>query len=47
MVAALEYVDAGEWRDPEFLERLRESATRVSASIGDAKELELKIVTIP
>ncbi|MGH9312098.1 MAG: MSCRAMM family protein [Vicinamibacterales bacterium] len=47
LVAALDYVDANEWRDPEFLERLRESATRVTAAGGDLKELELKIVSVP
>jgi hypothetical protein len=47
LVAALDYVDAGEWRDPEFLERLREHATRVTAAIGDVKELDLKIVFVP
>jgi hypothetical protein len=47
LVAALDYVEAGEWRDPEFLERLRGSATRVTAAGGASKELELKIVTMP
>jgi len=47
LVAALDYVDANEWRDPEFLERLRDSATRVAATDGDLKELELRIVAVP
>jgi hypothetical protein len=47
LVAALEYVEGSEWRDPEFLDRLRDAATRVTAASGELKELELKIVTVP
>jgi hypothetical protein len=46
LVAALEYVDGSDWRDPEFLDRLRESATRVTAASGDLKQLELKIISV-
>jgi hypothetical protein len=44
LVAALDYVDSQEWRDPEFLERLSEAATRVSAAEGETKEVTLKLV---
>jgi Carboxypeptidase regulatory-like domain len=47
LVAALEYVDGNDWRDPEFLDRLRDSATRVTAANGELKELELKIISVP
>ena len=47
LVAALEYVEGSDWRDPEFLDRLRESATRVTAASGSVKQLELKIVSVP
>jgi hypothetical protein len=47
LVAALEYVEGSDWRDPEFLDRLRESATRVTAASGASKQLELKIVSRP
>ncbi len=47
LVAALEYVDGSDWRDPEFLDRLRESATRVTAASGSLKEIKLTIVAVP
>jgi protocatechuate 3,4-dioxygenase beta subunit len=47
LVAALEYVEGNDWRDPEFLDRLRDSATRVTAANGELKELELKMVSVP
>jgi protocatechuate 3,4-dioxygenase beta subunit len=47
LVAALEYVEGSDWRDPEFLDRLRDAATRVTAASGELKELELKIVSVP
>ena len=47
LVAALEYVDSHEWRDPEFLEGLRAAATRVSAADGETKDVTLKLVPPP
>jgi hypothetical protein len=47
LIAALEYADGQEWRDPEFLERLRDAATRVTASEGQVERVELKIVATP
>ena len=42
---ALEYVEQGEWSDPEFLERVRQSATGVSINDGETKTLDLKLVS--
>ena len=47
LVAALDYVDSNEWRDPEFLERLSETATRVAAADGETKDVTLKLVPPP
>jgi Carboxypeptidase regulatory-like domain len=47
LVAALEYVDSHEWRDPEFLEGLRAAATRVTAAEGETKDVILKLVPTP
>ncbi|HEX2442429.1 MAG TPA: carboxypeptidase-like regulatory domain-containing protein [Vicinamibacterales bacterium] len=47
LMAALEYVDSHEWRDPEFLEGLRAAATRVSAADGETKDVTLKLVPPP
>jgi Carboxypeptidase regulatory-like domain len=47
LVAALEYVDSHEWRDPEFLEGLRAAATRVTAADGETKDVPLKLVQPP
>jgi protocatechuate 3,4-dioxygenase beta subunit len=47
LVAALDYVDSQEWRDPEFLERLSEAATPVSAADGETKDVTLKLVPPP
>jgi protocatechuate 3,4-dioxygenase beta subunit len=44
LVAALDYVDSQEWRDPEFLGRLSEAATRVAAGDGETKDVTLKLV---
>jgi hypothetical protein len=47
LITALEYVDGQEWRDPEFLERLRDVATRVTAHEGQIEKVELKLVPVP
>jgi len=36
-------VEQGEWFDPEFLERIRSSATKVSIGEGDARTQDLKV----
>ena len=43
LVAALEYMETGEEADPEFLEKLRTQATRVSLADGEAKTVTVKV----
>lgn len=43
-VAAVDYVENGEWADPEFLAALRDVGTRVSLSEGDSKTVRLTLV---
>ena len=43
LVAAVDYLEDGEWQDPEFLERLREDASRVSIREGETKTLTLQL----
>jgi hypothetical protein len=44
LVAAVDYLEEGEWQDPEFLERLREDASRVSFREGETKTLNLDLL---
>ena len=44
LVAAVDSVDEGEWQDPEFLERLRDEASRVSFREGETKTLSLDLL---
>ena len=44
LVAAVDYLEEGEWQDPEFLERLREAATRVTLRDGEAKTVGLQLL---
>lgn len=44
LVAAVEYVENGEWKDPEYLASLRDVATRVSVADGGANSAHLKLV---
>jgi hypothetical protein len=44
-VIALDYMDASEWTEPEFLERVRTKATRVSISEGETKSVDLRVTT--
>lgn len=43
--AAVDYVENGEWNDPEFLESLRDAASKLSLSDGGSATLHLKLVT--
>ena len=43
LMAALDYLEEGEWQDPEFLERLRESASRASLREGETKTVNLQL----
>jgi hypothetical protein len=44
LAAAVDYVEDGEWQDPEFLERLRESASRLTIRNGETKTVALRLV---
>ena len=44
LMAAVDYVEEGEWQDPEFLERLRESASRLALRDGETKTVALKVI---
>jgi hypothetical protein len=43
LAVAVEYVDQGEWRDPEWLARAARTATRFTLDEGAAKQLDLKL----
>jgi hypothetical protein len=45
LAIALDYVEAGLWNDPDFLESLRRDARNVTLSDANPQELSLKIVT--
>jgi hypothetical protein len=44
LAAAVDYVEEGEWQDAEFLERLRESASRASIREGETRTLGLQLL---
>jgi hypothetical protein len=46
-VVAVDYVEQGQWLDPEYLERLRPSATRVTIGDAEAKSIDLKVIKAP
>ena len=43
LVAALEDVEAGEWFDPAFLQRVSQAAIRISLSAGERKTQEIRV----
>jgi protocatechuate 3,4-dioxygenase beta subunit len=43
LVIALDYLDANEWNDPEFLDRVRSKATSFSVNEGETKSVDLRI----
>jgi hypothetical protein len=45
LVAAVDYLEEGEWQDPEFLERLREEGSRVSFREGETKTVNLDLLS--
>jgi protocatechuate 3,4-dioxygenase beta subunit len=45
--AAVEYVEPGQWTDPEFLSGLRGSATRFSLGEGETRTLDLRLAAAP
>jgi hypothetical protein len=44
LVAAVDSLEEGEWQDPEFLERLRDAATRVTLRDGETKTVSLQLL---
>jgi hypothetical protein len=44
LAAAMSYIEDGESQDPEFLERLRESAARVTVREGETRTLALRLI---
>jgi len=46
-IVAVDYVEQGQWFDPEYLERLRPAATRVTIGDAEAKSIDLKVVKAP
>jgi hypothetical protein len=45
LIVAVDYLEEGEGGDPEFLEQIKESATRLSLGPGETKPVELRLVT--
>jgi hypothetical protein len=43
-IAAVAHVENGQWLDPDFLESLRASATRITVAEGETKTVDLKLV---
>jgi protocatechuate 3,4-dioxygenase beta subunit len=43
-IAAVEYLDQGQWLDPEYLESLRARASRFTIAEGETKTLDLKLL---
>jgi uncharacterized protein (DUF2141 family) len=43
-VAAVDYVEQGQWLDPKYLESLRDAATRLTLEPGQKVTLELRLV---
>jgi hypothetical protein len=44
-IVALDYVDADQWTEPEYLERIRFKATSVTIGEGETKSVDLKVNT--
>jgi hypothetical protein len=44
LIVAADYLDDGEHYDPEFLERMRATATEFSLDDAEARTLDLKVV---
>ena len=44
LAVAVDYTEEGEWQDAEFLERLRESASRVGIREGETKTVGLQLL---
>lgn len=44
-IVAIDKLDANQWTDHEFLDRIRSKATRVSIGEGETKTIDLKVTT--
>jgi hypothetical protein len=47
LAIALEYVESGQWTDPEFLKQIRDRATNFTLGDSEAKILSLKLISQP
>lgn len=47
LAVAVDYLEEGEGSDPQFLQQIRESATRFSIGPGEIKGLDLKLIERP
>ena len=47
LVAAVEWVEEGQWLDRQFLQRLRPLASKLSLEAGQTAAVQLKIVQVP
>jgi hypothetical protein len=45
LAVAVDYLEEGEGGDPEFLEQMKDRATRLSIADGEIKALDLKLIT--
>jgi hypothetical protein len=45
LAVAVDYLEEGEGGDPQFLEQIKERATRVSLGEGEVKAVDLKLIT--
>jgi hypothetical protein len=45
LAVAVDYLEDGEGGDPEFLEQIKDRATRVSIADGETKALDLKLIS--
>ena len=44
---ALDYIESGQWSDPEFLDRASLRATRFTLDEAQTKVLDLKLISLP
>jgi glyoxylase-like metal-dependent hydrolase (beta-lactamase superfamily II) len=47
LVAAVEWVEEGQWLDPQFLQRLRPLASKLALEAGQTAAAQLKLVQVP
>ena len=47
LAAAVEWVEEGQWLNPQFLQRLRPLASKVVLEPGQTASVQLKLVQVP